>query len=485
VRSPIRTLSGRLAVVHVLVLLAVAFTIGWLALRAQRQYALEADQRLNAHLAQNLASEFAPFIRDMPDYARVEETIHNLMVYNPRIEIYVLDSTGTILSYFSDPEKIVRGRVDTGPIRRFIDGRFTYPLLGQDPRSADGSKPFSAAPIDLGNRTGILYVILGGELVEASLNASSGSYIARLFAISLGIVVLVSVLIGLGLFVAQTRRFRSMTAAVRRFASGDTGVRIPLSGNDDVAELSRSFNEMADRIESALEDLRRTDQQRREQVANISHDLKTPLSSILGFVETVRLRGESLPPDERDRYLKVVQANAETLGRLVAELSELARLESLTIELAREEFNLEELVQDVAMSFAPMAQEKQVTIRTELAGTPPRVTADVGMIERVLANLIRNALQHTDPGGMITAVVEHADDHVTVQVRDTGCGIAPDDLPRVTERFYRVDKSRRTGSGMGLGLSIVEMILRLHGSRLDITSELGRGTTVSFALGQP
>jgi DNA-binding response OmpR family regulator len=144
--------------------------------------------------------------------------------------------------------------------------------------------------------------------------------------------------------------------------------RIEVQGRDDVADLSRTFNEMADRISAVLEELKRTDEQRREQVANISHDLKTPLSSILGFVETIQLKGEALSKDDREQYLRVIRANAETLTRLVTELSELARLESLSVELNPESFSLEELIQDTTMTFLPFAQKKGVTLVTALSG---------------------------------------------------------------------------------------------------------------------
>lgn len=463
-------------------LLIVGAAVAWLALGAQEDFAREADQRLHVSLAQNLATEFAPFIHMMPDYEGVEETIHNLMVYNPRIEIYVLDTTGTILSYFSDPAKIVRERVDLGPVHTFLQGDHAFPLLGPDPRSLTESKPFSVAPIDLGNRQGFLYVILGGELVEASLSAASGSYITRFLLLAIGMVVLASAVIGLGLFFLHTRRFQRMQRTVRRFSEGDLDARIDVTGGDDVADLSRTFNDMASRITAVLEELRFTDQQRREQVANISHDLKTPLSSILGFVETIHLKGDTLSVEDRDQYLRVIGNNAETLSRLVAQLSELARLESLSVELNPEPFNLEELVQDVALAFMPMAEEKGVVLETELSGQQPRVLADLGMMERVLSNLIRNAVQYTDPGGTISVVVGQHEDQITVAVKDTGCGIAQQDLAMVTERFYRVDKSRQSGAGMGLGLAIVEMILRLHGASLSIQSELNRGTTLSFGL---
>jgi len=478
-----RSVFGRVTVVYLGILVLLGVVIANMAIRAQEQHVIEADQRLNADLAVNLAAEFAPFMKGMPDYDMVERTIHNLMVYNPRIEIYVLDQEGNILSYFSDPEKVVRKSVDLAPIRAFLAGRTPLPILGDDPRQEAGRKPFSVAPIDLGDREGLLYVILGGELADTSLSATSENRMGALLIRGLILVLAVSGLVGVSLFFWHTRRFRALNRAVTAFAAGDRAVRLDLKGHDEIADLAANFNEMADTIEASLEKLRETDRSRREQVANISHDLKTPLSSILGYVETIQLQADRLSLKDRDRYLAVIRDNATTLNRLISELSELSKLETQGVQPAVEEFSIAELVHDVALSFDPIAGEKNITLKTDFPRDIPAARADLGLIERVLSNLIRNAIQYTDPGGSIEVKLTRVDHAIRVCVSDTGCGISAEEIPLVKERFYRVDKSRSSGfAGMGLGLSISEMILNLHGSSLEIESEPEKGSSLSFML---
>jgi signal transduction histidine kinase len=482
VKTILKSMFGRMAAAYVVIMLLMSFVIVRIALRAQGDYALEADQKMHVGLAANLAQEFSPFLQGMPDYPRVEETIHNLMVYNPRIEIYVLDTSGTVLSFFSDPEKVLRKRVSVGPIRELLAGA-ELPLMGDDPRALEGRKPFSVSPIDLGNRQGYLYVILGGELVDTSLAAAKMTHINGLFVRAMVMVFLASILIGIALFVGYATRFRRLRSVVRRFAAGDHTARAQISGGDEIGELSQAFDDMAETLESALSELRLRDNNRREQVANISHDLKTPLSSILGYVETIQMRESELTAEERDRYLDVIRDNAITLNRMISELGDLARLESPTNQPTIESFYLEELVQDATLAFAPLATGSGISLITRLTGTNPQVAGDVGLLERVLANLVRNAIQYTESGGEVIVEVRHQEDHYRVLVHDTGCGMAPDEIPLVTSRFYRVDKSRTSGTaGLGLGLAISEMILNLHGSRLEIESEPRRGSTMSFSL---
>jgi signal transduction histidine kinase len=179
----------------------------------------------------------------------------------------------------------------------------------------------------------------------------------------------------------------------------------------------------------------------------------------------------------------VIRDNATTLNRLISELSELAKLETRDVQPTLEAFSVAELVHDVVMSFDPIAGEKNITLRTDFPKNVPAAQADLGLIERVLGNLIRNAIQYTDPGGSIDVNLKHDDGSIRVSVTDTGCGIAAEEIPLVKERFYRVDKSRSSGlSGMGLGLSISEMILNLHGSTLEIESEPKKGSSLSFCL---
>jgi signal transduction histidine kinase len=224
---------------------------------------------------------------------------------------------------------------------------------------------------------------------------------------------------------------------------------------------------------------------RRDLIGNISHDLRSPLASIQGYLETMVLKEPQLTAEERRTFLQVSLRNTANLQRLVEELLELAKLDARQVELRPEPLQIAELAQDVALKLAPEAQGAGVSLTVEPGADLPLVTGDVGMIERVLTNLMENALRFTPAGGAVRTILELEPEPnaVRVTVSDTGTGITPEDLPHVFERFYRADKSRdRTTRGAGLGLAIARQIVELHGSSLRVQSRPGEGTRFSFAL---
>jgi signal transduction histidine kinase len=257
-----------------------------------------------------------------------------------------------------------------------------------------------------------------------------------------------------------------------------------VQGRDELGALGRSFNEMASTIEADVEKIRLSERMRRDLIGNISHDLRSPLSSIQGYLETMVLKDTQLSPEERQTFLQVSLRNTAQLRRLVEELLELAKLDAHQVQLQPEAFQIAELAQDVALKLSPEAKGSEVSLTVVPNGDLPLVIGDVGMIERVLTNLIENALRFTPSGGSVRAIVSVTPQQaVRVTVSDTGAGIGAEDLPHIFERFYRADKSRdRAKGGAGLGLAIARQIVELHGSTLEVHSSPGKGTQFSFVL---
>nr|WP_242702469.1 ATP-binding protein [Achromobacter sp. SD115] len=237
---------------------------------------------------------------------------------------------------------------------------------------------------------------------------------------------------------------------------------------------------MGKRISDQWRELTRQDQQRRDLVANISHDLRTPLTSLHGYLETLRLKDQSLDPDERRRYLDIALAQSRKVGRLAQELFELARLESGLVRLEPETFSLPELVQDVIQKFELAAEARQQRLTTDIPQELPPVRADLGLIERVLTNLLDNAIRHSPPGGKIELRLGSAQNLVQVQVSDTGEGI-----PQALRAglFTRASAlNRGPADGGGLGLVIVQRILQLHHSEIRLVDHAGSGAVFQFDL---
>ncbi len=478
-----RSLYGKISLIFLALLLIMALVQVGISVNAALRYVQETDQKLNLKLAANLAEEFKPFLSDTLKYSDIQQTMHYLMVTNPRVEIYLLDSTGAILSFFAEPEKVKRRSVSLEPIRQFLTDPASLPIPGDDPRHRERQKPFSVAQVQLTpEKQGYLYVILGGEDYDSAAAMVRDSYILRLSTIVLLSVFLVTGLVGLLLFNLLTKKFQRMTEVVRQFEHGDYRKRITVESQDEVGGLARAFNQMADTIVRNMEELKRTDDLRRELVANVSHDLRSPLASLQGYIETILIKDASLSREEREKYLHILLNNTRTLNSLVGELFELSKLEARQIEPNIESFCMAELTQDIVLKFQPVAESMQVTLKADLPHDLPHVRADIALIDRAISNLIDNALRFTPRGGTVTIELSAKKKRVFVSVADTGEGIPAEELPRIFERYYRSERVNPRRAGAGLGLAIAQKIIELHNSHIQVKSALRRGTTFSFAL---
>jgi signal transduction histidine kinase len=255
------------------------------------------------------------------------------------------------------------------------------------------------------------------------------------------------------------------------------------SRGDELDRLHDTFHAMARRILEQIQTLRHTDAGRRELVANVSHDLRTPLASLNGYLETLLLKEGQLSDEERRRYVDIAARHGRRLAVLVDELFELARLDSIETLLRCEPVALGELLNDVTQKFALTAQRKGITLECDGELDAPYVVADIALITRALENLLENALRHTPSGGRVRLELRRGSGHVAVVVSDTGCGIPAEELPKIFDRFYRLEKSRQSDAdGFGLGLAIVQRIAELHGATLHAASVVNQGTTFRFEL---
>jgi len=290
--------------------------------------------------------------------------------------------------------------------------------------------------------------------------------------------------VSFGVFVSAslTRGLRRVEQAAERLAGGDLSARAAIDGRDEVARLAATFNRMADQIEAAAKKQQELDQLRRDLIAWTSHDLRTPLTSIRVVVEAL---ADSMidDPNMVQRYLHAIRSDVASLNRLIDDLFELAQLDAGGLTFDKVPVSLSDLVSDVLERMRTLAEQRRVRLDGQVDSRVDPVTVDPQKIERVLTNLIGNALRHTPEGGRVTIDARRDDGHVRVSVRDTGEGIADEDVPHVFERFYRGEKSRsRAGGGAGLGLAIAKGIVEAHGGTIEVNSRIGEGATFIFTL---
>ena len=452
------------------------------------RYYEELTQNLNAPIAMYVTGQ-RQLIRDgTPNLDDLRDLSSHAMVINPTAEIYLLDTEGRILGHGMPPDTVQRDQVDLAPIRALMEGRSPMPIRGDDPRSAGGHKVFSAAEVRDGDRlAGYLYVVLGGKTFEALASDIGDSYVGRSSLVAAITIVALTATFGLLVFGLLTRRLKKLSGEMARVtesgfvSSPDLDPRA--SGGDEIDQLSRAFVTMSQRIKRQLEQLKENDRLRRELVSNVSHDLRTPLSAMQGYIETLIIRGESLSDAERDRYLHIARRHTVRLGALIGDLFELSKLDAASVTPTLEAFSLAELVQDVAQEFEIDAQRKNISLNTDLHSDTALTIGDIGLIQRVLENLVRNAVRFTPEDGEVTISVDERPSALAVAVSDTGPGIPQQEIPRIFDRFYRAVQGEEARSdSSGLGLAIVKRILDLHDSRITVESKRDRGTRFEFEL---
>jgi two-component system OmpR family sensor kinase len=283
----------------------------------------------------------------------------------------------------------------------------------------------------------------------------------------------------IGLHMAE--RLKTLRWAAQEIAAGHLGTHVPVSWHDELSDLAAAFNRMSEEVERAFAHERAMEQERRDLVAAISHDLRTPLTGMRVMLEAIH-DGVAADPETVVDYHSRMHGEIDHLTHLIDDLFELSRLES-GAPLERVPIDLHRLVTDAADSVALLAERQGVTVELQPLSGSEAVLGDPIQLQRVLVNLLHNALRHTRPGGRIS-IVSYGDERgITVDVADTGEGIASADLPHIFDRFYRVEKSRsRQTGGSGLGLAISRAIVEAHGGYIRAESTLGEGSRFVFTL---
>ena len=486
-----KTLFGKLAAVLFLLFAVIAGVAVFLGLYSARMYQQEVSQKLNHDLAKYIVNEHVLIEDGEVQQENLSELFHNVMIINPSLELYLLDPKGRVVAHSMAPDKVKRKQVSLDPINTFLTTENHGLIMGDDPGSETSLNSFTVAPIDHDSKLqGYIYAILGSEKISTITDVLQRSLIMKWSTSAVVTALAFAFIAGLLLFFFLMRKLRVLSLAMQEFKDSnlnqaDTIDSSESTHQDEIETMTLTFQEMAQRIHSQMNHLQEMESLRRELVANVSHDLRTPLASLSGFLETLQLKSNDLSEDEKQNYLKIAYDNAQRLTTLVEELFELAKLDANEIRPQQEQFSLAELAFDISHQFYLRAREKNIDFEVVADTSVPRVSADVGMIERVLENLIDNSFKHTPEQGQIRLHLAALQGNVEISVSDTGCGISREELPHILKRFYRkIDKQDEGGSqsGLGLGLAIASRIVEMHGGQLTVDSELHEGTVFRFSL---
>ena len=475
-----------LAIVALMLVLGVAISL--LEIYSSGRYYLETTQRLNASLAMYMVDAKTPFHNGVFDEPVFKDLARVVMSANPAVEVYVLGPDGKLLASGVPGTEWRREIISLGPLQKFLSGHFKAPLLGDDPRSALGQRIFSVAPIGPpGALNGYLYVILDGRARQSSAALARGSYV-QITAVG-GAVAATLFIIAVAFLLV-----RWLTGPLRRLAarmdqsfersdppSVSTGPKV-----NEIDRLQAALTSLEDRVRVQLDQIASADRDRRALVAQVSHDLRTPLGVTLGYIESALMRDASLSPTERRELLARAYRQAEVLQGLVQDLGTLAELEVPDQPLVLEEVSLGELGHDVAQGLAVLAEREGVSVSIDITPHDTRVVADLALIQRVLQNLLTNAIKATPSGGCVRLRIEQTGRVVNVSISDEGGGLDSDAEQRlaVPSSDWRV--TRWAGGGRrGLGLVIVGRLLALHGIRATVLRTGPAGSCIAFAVPIP
>jgi signal transduction histidine kinase len=497
----LNSLYTKLVLVLFLLFIALGGIFLAAALFTAPMYQQEVSQQLNRDLARYIVNEHVLIEGGTVQQDNLEALFQTAMIINPTLELYLLDAQGRVIAHSMPHDKVKRKQVSLKPIITFLSGNQQGLIMGDDPGDDSRQNSFSVAAIDYrGLRQGYIYAILGSDKIEHISEVLQRSLIMKWSASAVFAALIFAFVAGLVLFFFLMRKLRALSQSMQQFKDTDLHDKTLTSRNegkprDEIDAMAQTFRQMTWRIHSQMRRLQQTDALRRELVANVSHDLRTPLSSLSGYLETLLLKSTDLNDCERQAYVKIAHENARRLSTMVEELFELAKLDADEVKPQHEQFSMAELVIDVSQKFHLSAIEKDIQLKVDVDETVPYVNADVGMIERVLDNLIDNALRHTPAGGCVNLRLSNKKGKVIVFVSDTGYGIAEEEIPHIFKRFFRktetwgdnVDVRNAQsdvgmGVGLGLGLAIASRIIELHGGRLSVDSVLHQGTSFHFSL---
>lgn len=454
------------------------------AVVATRNVSAEIAQRINWDVAEALKRELQPLLYEGIDPAKLSQPLLLFHEVNPPAEVYLLDARGNAI--FGSPLDDVSSsfRVELEPIETALKPAMPeMPFFGTDPRSGLKQVLFSVATARIAGEPGYIYVVIRDDVRQEMVSWRGFGKLASLLAAPFSLAALTGVvgLILLALYLSV--QFRALTKAALAFAQGDYRIRVPVESKDDVGYLSEAFNRMAQSITDKEEELVQVESRRRGLIANIAHDLRTPLTSIQGFLETMLLRKGELPEEEQQRFDQIISRSVERQQDLLDNLYELSELEAEEREPRFTTLSLSNLGKEVVAALEPLAREKSISISCHIEGTQHDIYADLRLIERVVTNLITNAIRYTPQGGSVTVTILESTDGAAISVSDTGIGIPAEALPHIFDDFFRVKQnSAEHSGGTGLGLAIVKRMLDLHGAQISVESELSKGTTFRFAI---
>jgi len=475
------SLFWRLSIFFLITLLFLGGIFIYVTYKASREYAQETSQNLHRSLAEWIVDHSNTISDGKPNEGEIKQLFERVMNVNPSVEVYVLDNQGEILTFFAPKGEVQMERIDLKPIETFLGDPKVF-IKGEDPRNPGVEKIFSAAPIpgEDGNQ-GYMYVILASQEYNSTASILGESFKMKLATKSFFITFLFALIFGMIIIWYLTKNINHITQKVNQFKRGDLNARINMKKNKgELSLLAGNIDSMADTIVENITEIKSVENLRKELITNVSHDLRTPLTAIQGYAETLVMLEDTLKEEDRKKYTNYILASTDKVKKLVDDLFEISKLESQQIKTKIEEFALAEMVSDIIAKHDIIAKSKNIDLVYQAPVGKTCINADIALIDRVMQNLLDNAIKHSEPNSTVIIETKKIGNEMQIAVKDTGIGIPKDEIPYIFDRFKKAKGNKQKGSG--LGLAIVKKILELHHAKIEVKSNEEQGTIFSFNL---
>lgn len=440
----------------------------------EKKSVLDRETRAVVKLAEGTALYYGNDRDNFP--SDVVENVIATYAKSNNINIILTDSSGTVI------HSAYAGERYEEPVKE-ISQELINAILASEGSYSENGRLYGAYKNKFFSVAMPFYNIKGGtgELIGFAISSVSSSPLSGFLTEALEIFLVASVLVLIVCFFvvgffsySLVLPLRQMSEAVKDFGGGDFSKRVPVTSEDELGQLATAINEMA-------KSLSNSEGMRRSFVANVSHELKTPMTTIAGFVDGI-LDG-TIQEKDRDKYLRIVSEEVKRLSRLVKSMLDLSRIDSGEMKISPIQFDITNIIFVTVLTFEKAIDDKQIEIRGLEDVQHEKVYGDKDLIHQVTYNLIENAVKFTNPGGYILFEVTDSIDRTVVSIQNSGNGIEPEELPMIFDRFYKTDKSRsKDKNGMGLGLYIVKTIIQLHGGEISVSSKVNEYCRFEFFL---
>ena len=446
-------------------------------------YYQASTQWLNKDVAAHIAKFTSPFEQGGLNKQKADSVFYNAMVISPSVEVYFLDTAGRVIYFHGAPNEVTQPVISLEAVREYLSKNGQIYVKGPDPRDPANPKIFSAATVQ--NKSGIIgyiYVILGSTEYRSVTSVIFKSHAAGLLLEIFLFILLVTIILTVLYVKRLGRNFRKLIAVLRKFESGDLTARFEESERNELTPVTHAFNKMSGMLVDNIERLKRAEVERKDFTTNISHDLRTPLAIARGYAETLSMNLENnragLP--ENEGYSKLIVSNIQTVEHMVQQLLDLSKMESAAVSLQKQPFVFSEIVQEFIHSFSLPAREKRILIKSVDCEDGAWIHADIHMMERVIQNLLTNAIKFTPEHGQILIQLSNQHNELIFEISNQGEPMSGPLFAWLNNN--KPDASNTRPHNHGLGLVIVKTILQLHHFPMEAGYREGSGNRISFRM---